>query len=312
MSSGTILEHRSENIETVLAAVMDTANEQGLGQQPDSQTFPTRFPSRRSSMEMTEMIPGSSEGLNSSRLMLKHVGQAVSGNIERVGPWPLKRGGSSDTAILQCEGVKPSRTQLTYSELMDAFEQYYGQVNGEGEKGKLASDEIFEILERNKRHVNGPTAGEIQVANNAEAADMESRSVLQRDRPPGGDTERHAGEVGHVLGSCCQQCRSILAEKESAASIGFWVVFACFLVLVLSAALIVAMFSRDGKAMIIDVQGNSEKTLRLFTGLLIIPAVAVYVLIASALWSLLLHFGFPPVNLFERQANINMVMWFGL
>lgn len=300
---------------------MDTASGQGLERQFSS--FPTRFPSRRSSMEMTEIILGTSEGLTPTPVASKHVTEEVSGNIERVGPWPLKRAGSSETTIVTSERggfalgsqnpseEEPSKGKSGFSALMNAVDQQYKHIKPKGEKSKSASDGTSEILEWTRAQLKRPTAGEIRIVNTSGGACMGSASASQGSEQSGRDTEQQACDMNHALGTCCQQCNNTLQEKESAATRVLWVVFACFLVLVFSPGLIAVAFSKDGKAVIVDVQGNSKKTLRLFFGLLIIPVVAVDILIATAVWSLLLHFGFPANNQSGRQSNRNMIMWFG-
>jgi hypothetical protein len=274
---------------------------------------------------MTEIIPGTLESLGAAHANLKHVTEEDSSNVQMVGPWPLKRGSSSETIVATREGFEcgfqgastdgPSQGKPEFSALMDAVDKQCeqikvecDQIKPESEEAKLTFDENAEILEGTRAQLTRLGAGDIRIVDAARGRNMEGEALPEGSATTGRDTEQQAGERAHALGSCCRQCNKILQRKESSARAGAWVVDVCGVVILFSPGLFAQGFSKDGKAAIFDVQGDSEKTLYLFFGLLVIPAAAVGIVVAIAQWSLLRHNRLSGMSKSAKAHNRSRIM----
>ena len=192
--------------------------------------------------------------------------------------------------------MRLSKGKPEFSALIDAVDKQCEQIKLEcdrikigREEAKMTSDENAEILEGTKAQLRRPGAGDIRIVATGGGRNIDGEALPESSATTGRDIEQQAGDMAHTLGSCCRECNKTLQRKESSALAGAWVVGVCGVVILFSPGLLAQEFSKDGKAAIFDVQGDSEKTLHLFFGLLVIPAVAVGIVVAIAQWSLLRH-----------------------
>lgn len=280
-------------------------------------------------MEMTEIIPGTGGKLEGADLNPKHCTEEESSNIRRLGPWPLKRGSTSETIVATREGFElgsqdalidgSSKEKLEFSALMDAIDKQCEQIKleceqikPEREEANLILDDNAEILEGTRAQLTRLAAGDIRIITAAGGRNAKGESFPEDPATTGRDTERQAGEEAHALGSCCRECKKSLQRKESSARAAAWVVDVCGVAILFCPGVLAVIFSKDGKAAIFDVQGDSEKTLHLFCGLLVIPVAAVGIVFAIAQWSLLRHSRVSATTKPPKRHNGGGIMGVGL
>lgn len=255
------------------------------------------------------MIPGAGIKEDRAPASAAFVSEEPSTNLRRVGPWPLKRSGSSQTTIVANEdfpighGIAPTddshKGQSTLSELLKAVDLHCEEIEQECKR----TDSFLAIVAVPEA-VTAPSArpprDDHRIGASPSNGNQEFQAPPEHIAPPGTDmdVERQAYQRAHSVTSCCPQCEEELDKTRRAASQAFSFVVSFVIVILLSPVFLKDVFPRDEKAAKFDVQGNPKKMLRRFSGLMTLPVTAVEVVVAIATWSLV-----RQAHLFSHTAN---------
>lgn len=291
---------------SIVIKVMARTDTEGL--QRRFLSFPAQY-SSPSSIETTEMIADASTNQAQVPASAAFISEEPFTNLRRVGPWPLKRSGSSQTTIVANEdfpighGIAPTddshKGKSTLSELLKAVDQHCEEIEQECKRTDsfLATVSVPEAV---KAPSTRPPQDDHRIGASPSNGNQEIQGLPEHIAPLGTDmdVERQAYQRANSPSSCCPQCDEELDKTRRAASQAFSLVVGSVIVILLSPALLTDAFSRDDKAAIFDVQGDPRKTLRRFFGLMILPVTAVGVVVAVATWSLV-----RQAHLFSHTAN---------
>ncbi|RVX70444.1 hypothetical protein B0A52_05943 [Exophiala mesophila] len=233
-------------------------------------------------------------------LQTRH-GNDSAGPVHHVGPWPLRRNGSSSTTVVT-RNVRPDtpetysdieRTNLEFSQLMRDIDRQYDEIR------KLVQERTFNNMGQNPDlhlHLPNPNLNPFhpftvpRVATDGQQGQpgTESRRFSEdgvtvvdehRDENRLEVSIETEGDHDHIR---CRQCAATVKMSGQYASGGLVVLGLCFIVVLALILIMLKIFCPQGKVVLDSLKGGNGQTKSLFLGLLMVAVLATAIPFAIA------------------------------
>ncbi|KIV92091.1 hypothetical protein PV10_06558 [Exophiala mesophila] len=270
----------------------------------------TPFPTRAPSPVLTEPIPerttprrrrntvGGCTSTSITRpdqvllLRPRHDNESA-GPVHNVGPWPLRRNGSSSTTVVTRNGHSDTpetytnnleQTNSEFSQLMRDIDRQYDEIR------KLVQERTFNDMGQNPDlhlHLPNPdlnpfhpftvprvvTDGQGQSGTESRRFSEDGVTVFDENQ----DENRlevsieTGGDGDHIR---CRQCEATVKMSGQYASGGLVVLGLCFIVVLALILIMLKIFCPQGKVVLDSLKGGNGQTKSLFLGLLMVAVLA--------------------------------------